>query len=190
MLVKDKFTIVERRPKDPEVGRRIRRRRQELGLTQGELANTIKIAVSALSNYEAGRIPSDPRIFAKLAAELGVQANWLLTGQEPEPHEMRAASTRPLRAEAVQTWYSTLQSVVAGTPLKLHRPRRGVSGAKVERAWRELSEDRKEEIRNYLRRAALVAIAVEQLLSNRSAKVVIEALSAHITEAVTAKVVV
>ncbi len=180
---------MERRSKDPEVGRRIRRRRQELGLTQGELANRVTVAVSAVSNYEAGRIPSDPRIFAKLAAELGVQANWLLTGQEPEPDKVGAESTRPVRTETIQTWFSTLQSVVAGTPLKLQRPRRGASSAKAERAWQDLPDDRREEVRNYLRRAALIAIAVEQLLPRRSARVMIEALGAHVTSAVTTKIV-
>src|SRR5262249_21666899 len=169
------------------MGSRVSRRRQELGLTQGELANRIKVAVSAVSNYEAGRIPSDPRIFARLAAELGVQPNWLLTGEELDPNEVRGASTRPVRTETSEAWYSTLQSVLVGTPLKLHRPKLGVSSAKATTAWSDLSEERREEIRNYLRRVALVAIVVEQLLPHGSAQIVLSALSRQVSLAVASK---
>jgi len=59
---------------------------------------------------------------------------------------------------------------------------------KIDRVWRELPEDEKENIRDYLRRAALIALAVEQLLPQQSAKVLIDAFGVQITLAVTAKI--
>lgn len=63
-------------------GLRIRTRRKELGLRQGELARRVGMAQSALSEIEKGesRLPNAEHLI-KLAAELGVTQAWIITGK-------------------------------------------------------------------------------------------------------------
>ncbi len=154
------------------LGERIRQLRGRR--TQVAFAALLGMKQPQLARYEAGRQP-DVQVLTKIAKTCGVTVDWLLTGEGPE--------SRGIVREA--DGQSFLESIVEGTPIRLGR----AVGAKVERAWRRSSDERKEEIRNYLRRAALIAIAVEQLLPHQSAKALIDAFSVQITQAVTAKIV-
>ena len=93
---------MERRPKDPALGRRMRTRREALGLTQDQLAQRVNVKASAISKYEAGRPPSEPRTLVNLARSLGARLEWLLTGEEPIPAESaaRESGRRPGRPVA------------------------------------------------------------------------------------------
>ena len=55
------------------------------------------------------------------------------------------------------------------------------------RAWDDLSEDQKNELRNYVRLAAIIAAAIKQLLSNEAAHKLIAALSDEVTSHVNNK---
>jgi len=64
------------------LGQRIKMRRQALKLTQQELAEALGLTPQHISAIEKGkRAPSLPSL-AKLAEELGVTIDYLLTGKE------------------------------------------------------------------------------------------------------------
>ena len=62
-------------------GRRVKTARDELRLTQEELAKMVDVPKSALSAYENGK--TDPRLslLAPLASALRVSITWLATGE-------------------------------------------------------------------------------------------------------------
>jgi hypothetical protein len=91
-----------------------------------------------------------------------------------------AAPSRAGAAETSSTWEAALEPLLVGTALRL--PQASVSsGRKLDRAWQELSEDRREEIRNFVRRIALVAVAIEELLPAKSARAVNAELSTEMS---------
>ncbi len=153
------------------LGQRIRQLRGNR--TQAAFAALLGMKQPQLARYEAGQQP-DPPTLTKVAKACGVTVDWLLTG-EPSEH-VRIRSDIDCRA--------ALESVIAGTPVKLGR----IRGPKVDRAWKGIPEEQREEVRNYLRRAAVVAIAIEQLLPRRSADSVLDKLSKEVTSFVTAKI--
>lgn len=65
---------------DAPIGARIRRRRQELGLTQRELADLVGVDESSVINWESGK-HYPRRKLGKLESVLGVR----LDGQDDEP---------------------------------------------------------------------------------------------------------
>jgi transcriptional regulator with XRE-family HTH domain len=66
-------------PRNPPLGRIVRTQREQLRLTQAELAEQVGVSRSAVSELEAGRI-AQPRatVFARLAKVLGIPAAALL----------------------------------------------------------------------------------------------------------------
>ncbi len=126
-----------------------------------------------LARYEGGQQP-DPATIVKIATTCGVTVDWLLTG----------VTLALPRARSDMDCQSALEAAIAGAPLKLRR----IAGPKVDRAWSNMPTEQKDEIKDYLRRAALVAIAVERLLPPQAAKPVIDALSAQVTLAIIAKI--
>ncbi len=64
-----------------EVGQRIMERRKKLGLTQEELAERCDLTTQFVSYAESGKRASRPENLMKIAAELGVSTDYLLTGQ-------------------------------------------------------------------------------------------------------------
>jgi transcriptional regulator with XRE-family HTH domain len=64
------------------LGERVRKRRQELGLTQKELAQALRVTPQHISVVEQDkRVPSLSSL-ANLAQELGVTIDYLVTGRE------------------------------------------------------------------------------------------------------------
>lgn len=68
-----------------QIGRLIYDKRKELGLTQAELADRLKITNKAVSKWENGDGMPDVNLLAPLASELGLTVDELLNGQE-KPH--------------------------------------------------------------------------------------------------------
>lgn len=62
------------------IGTRIKERRKELKLTQGDLIKAVGIKQATLSELETGE-SSGSRYLASIAAALGVSAYWLETGK-------------------------------------------------------------------------------------------------------------
>ena len=62
------------------LGARIAALRREAGLSQAELASRLQVSPSALGMYEQGRREPSADTLVKLARELGVTTDYLLTG--------------------------------------------------------------------------------------------------------------
>jgi transcriptional regulator with XRE-family HTH domain len=65
--------------KNIEIGKRIKQRREELGMTQEELGNLLWLNKSTIQRYEAGKIAKIklPVIHA-MAKQLNVSPEWLI----------------------------------------------------------------------------------------------------------------
>jgi len=74
------------------IGKNIKKHREELGLTQKQLAEQLGISNARLSNWEIGINRPDVEMLANLCRILNVSANTLLALEQP---------TRELSAEAM-----------------------------------------------------------------------------------------
>jgi DNA-binding transcriptional regulator YdaS (Cro superfamily) len=129
----------------------------------------------------------------KLAKRLGMSkqavSDW--GRRRPIPRHARERLERIVRGHAAEneslerktddTPWQSLDSVVAGTDLHLAPPSGARRANRARRAWHRVSEDQKNELRNYVRQAALIAVAIKQLLSDDAAQRFIAALSAEVT---------
>lgn len=68
------------------IGTRIRAEREARGISRGELAKFAGIAPTTLSNLELGLSKSSTALH-KIAARLGVHADWLETGRGPKTND-------------------------------------------------------------------------------------------------------
>lgn len=71
------------------LGRRIRERRMQSGLSQAELAKSLHIQPSTLCEYEAGRITPSLKVFVDMVNGLACTANDLL------PDSMNSHQLKP-----------------------------------------------------------------------------------------------
>ena len=64
-------------------GEKVRRLRNEKGLSQTELGNLCGLSLRTIRNYEVdGRYPKQREVYSKLAAALGCDVNYLLSENE------------------------------------------------------------------------------------------------------------
>lgn len=63
------------------LGARLRRAREERGLSGAELARRVGTSAHSLWRYEDGRVAPGPLVLVKLASELATSVEWLITGQ-------------------------------------------------------------------------------------------------------------
>lgn len=84
---------------DPKViGERIKKKRQELKLSQRELAEEIEVTPSAINQYEKGdKVPSSEKII-KLAKILGISSDYLLGVTDEEDIFLDASVTMAFKA--------------------------------------------------------------------------------------------
>lgn len=72
------------RTENQVIGSRIKQRRLELNMTQGDIANQIGVAVSTIQRYESGSIDRlKLPVIEAIAAVLGVSPDWLM-GKTPD----------------------------------------------------------------------------------------------------------
>ena len=64
------------------IGKRIRKRRQELKLTQEDLASALSLTPQHISGIEQDKRNPSLSSLAKLAEELGITVDFLVTGKE------------------------------------------------------------------------------------------------------------
>jgi DNA-binding XRE family transcriptional regulator len=84
------------------VGDRLRKAREESGLSQQELADAIGVSRNTISNHEVGVGKRDPQtlLVRAWAAATDVSVEWIRTGHEPPLVAPPSRSTR--RAQAVK----------------------------------------------------------------------------------------
>lgn len=159
-----------RRPPDPAFGERLAAARRQAGLTQRDLAGRAGVTLNSIWRYETGRRPENYDVLARLAEAVGASVDFLLRG---------GGRSAVGVAEASRTWDAALRPLLASTNLRLAA--RGKTSAQLNRAWQGLAEDRKDEVRTLVRRAAALAAAVEHLLPEASARAVNKEISAELT---------
>lgn len=68
------------------IGSRIVEMRGKRDLKQADLARKASITSTTLWRYERGDIVAGAEVLTRLARELGVSLDWLITGSERSPH--------------------------------------------------------------------------------------------------------
>lgn len=105
-----------------QIGERIAKRRESVGLTQGQLAQRLGIDRPRLSGIERGTRPLDAAVLSQLAQILGVAAGYLLGLEEPPaavpPHKKPVLRFRAQLAE------ENLEAELAGFLTFIERYRR------------------------------------------------------------------
>lgn len=69
---------------DKQIGERLYRKRNELGLSQQALANSLGISLRTYQNYERGDRPVSKEFLFAIMERHGVDPTWLLTGHKGE----------------------------------------------------------------------------------------------------------
>jgi len=77
------------------LGEKIKRRRKQLALSQGELAEKVGVNSTHLSRLEGGKYQPSVDVLKRVAEELGVSADYLLSNEDEEPAEV-TISNKPL----------------------------------------------------------------------------------------------
>jgi transcriptional regulator with XRE-family HTH domain len=111
---------------DLHVGKRLRRRRRLLGLTQQKLAESIRIRFQQIQKYECGANRVTASRLYELAVSLNVQPNYFFEGlqeAEAEANAQPPANDRDLIAADVLSQKETLELIRAYYKLG-ERPRR------------------------------------------------------------------
>ena len=135
------------------IGGRIRHIRGDAN--QKEFASRLGISREQLSRIESGVQVPGTETLRRLARVTNVPIDFILLGNLP-------SGARPAAVGASSSWEAALDPLLAGTMLSL--PRAAVSsGRKVDRAWQQLSEERREEIRNFVRESDVRIFSVSVL---------------------------
>jgi hypothetical protein len=156
-----------------------RRRRDNVSKSDDELAASAKAAiggpaklaqmfnVSKQAASEWGRVRPIPRHVRPRLQQLV---------QQRAP----AANESPQTGFGEPPWQS-LNSLIAGTDLQLTPPLDERRSARARGAWHVMTEEQKNALRSYVRGAAMIASAVQGLLSNSPARKVIANLGAEVS---------
>ena len=153
-----------------EIGARIRQLRGSAN--QVQFARRLGIAREHLSRIESGSQVPGTETLRRLAQVLGVSLDFVLFGTDPVLGVGEEARDRG--------WETALAPLLAGTTLRL-RGASAASGRRTDRAWQEMSEERRDDVRALVRRIAVVAAAIETLLPAKAVKAVINELDEALT---------
>jgi transcriptional regulator with XRE-family HTH domain len=152
------------------MGGRIRQLRGDE--SQIEFARRLGITREQLSRIESGSQPRTATL-RRLAQVTGQSLDFIILGI-PGPPRDPAAGGR---------WDTALQPLLAGTGLSLDHASTAAA-RRAARAWPELTEERKDDVRSLVRQIALIAVALQTALPPKAAKPVTEALGAALAAAV------
>jgi transcriptional regulator with XRE-family HTH domain len=156
------------------IGGRIRKIRG--AANQKAFAARLGISREQLSRIESGAQVPGTETLRRLARVTQVPVDFILLGEA-------AASARAHAAEDHVSWEATLEPLLTGTTLRLPRAAAS-SGRRIDRAWHDLSDERRDDIRNLVRRIALVAVVIEELLPMKAARAVNDQLSTELAAVV------
>ena len=146
------------------IGARIRQLRGSA--SQQEFADRLGITREHVSRIESGAQPGT-EVLRRLAQVTGVSLDFLVLGAN--------SAERPGAAAGGAGWEAALGPLLGGTSLRLTRAS-AAAGRRADRAWQELSEEGRDDLRAFVRRIALVAVTIEALLPVKAAKPVIDEL--------------
>ena len=83
-----------------ELGRAVRRRREELGLSLRDVASKTSVSASTLSRIENGTGKPDADNIARLTAWLDVPMERILSGRDPQAEESQGGGLLPAGTNA------------------------------------------------------------------------------------------
>ena len=147
-----------------ELKDRIAQARKAAGLSQEQLGEKLGVSGQAVSEWESGAVSPDAAALAAMCRELGVSADWLLLGEEPDG--------TPLTGEDRPDRYTLLLPVPEGQPYTANKAVSRLSGC----SWARRGTPWKKKLR--LEDAAgVVASAPVILCRGRTRQQVGEALS-------------
>lgn len=78
-----------------EIGKRIRDRREEMDLTQEQLAQKSALSKNFISEVEAGRTAASGINYLRIARALETPVQWILTGEELQIADGSSATVSP-----------------------------------------------------------------------------------------------
>src|SRR5262245_42471504 len=160
------------------IGGRIRQIRG--AASQREFASRLGISREQLSRIESGTQVPGTETLRRLAQLTRGPLDFVLLGPAWAPGPAR-------RAAGPGDWQPAVGGLLGGPRLRLAAPSRTAS-RRADRAWHALSEEDRDEIRTFVRRIALVAVAIEALLPARSARGVTDELSAELSAVVVERI--
>ena len=103
-----------------ELKDRIAQARKAAGLSQEQLGEKLGVSGQAVSEWESGAVSPDAAALAAMCRELGVSADWLLLGEEPDG--------APLTGEDRPDRYTLLLPVPEGQPYTANKAVSRLSG--------------------------------------------------------------
>jgi transcriptional regulator with XRE-family HTH domain len=74
-----------------KIGSHVRKKREALGLNKAELANELRVTHQHISRIELEQVAPSLQMLLELSRTLGVTADYLLTGREAAPVDIRGA---------------------------------------------------------------------------------------------------
>ena len=149
------------------IGARVRQLRG--AASQQEFGRRLGITREHVSRIESGAQPGT-EVLRRLAQVTGVSLDFLVLGAAPARQGTAAGAG----------WEAAIEPLLDGTSLRLTRAT-AASKRRANRAWQELPEARKDDIRALVRRIALVAVAIEAVLPAKAAKPIIDELGQALT---------
>ena len=166
-----------RRPPDPAFGARLGAARRQAGFTQRELAQRAGVTLNSIWRYETGRRPEDYDVLARLAEAVGVSVDFLLRG---------GGAPATAVAEHSRAWDAALRPLLASSGLRLAADRK--MRARLDRAWRTLAEERREDVRTRVYQAMALSAAVDRLWPEASARAIKRVISAELSATIAARI--
>lgn len=142
--------------------------------SQREFAGRLGISREQLSRIESGAQVPGTETLRRMAQVVPVSLDFVVLGGAPAERELPARDGGFMAA---------LDALLAGTTLRLAPPSTAAA-RRADRAWLELSEDRREDVRALVRRLAIIALAVDAVLPARAARAVVAELGAAATPVV------
>lgn len=95
-----------------DLGERVKRARQERGLSQSDLAERLGLSDAYISKIEMGKNAMTVTVLAKLSDALGVSTDWLLRNQTREAQEITIAELEEMFQDCSPSEQTTLMKLL------------------------------------------------------------------------------